>query len=668
MKLGVKIGMGYFLMIALVIVCGASGIYGLYQFSQTLDYIVGPAWGSADSAMESKIEIQNQVMLVNRIVSGIDIVETQTRLNEAIQTADDEITTMASFGIVPEQMMTTFQSNYADYISSLDQLLASYRTYKDIQDTFDSQTDEYVMFYLEVDEVGDGAVFALENEPTKRISWNDGLKNRWLAADGGMESNIGYLQQLYYLESLRRGADVKQTEENIAAAIALQEEAIEEMLSTGLFDVPSQSDPNLTVAERLGELQQSYKSVYAQLVEAIKQLRLSMDRYLNAEETLLTYMDDVQEIGESAIVEEVGKSATIKKFVNTVIWSVLVMSVLVGVLIGYLITRSVMKPIQECVAFAQNISRGDLTGSVEVKSNDETGLLCNTLNEMSFQLNQLIHSMQSTIEIIGSSAQELSKSAQSVSCSATEQASSIEETSASVEELAASIEQSAANADGTEMLVVKASDFSSQAFEKAQLGVEQVQTMNFTMVEIQESSEEISKIIKVIDDIADQTNLLALNAAIEAARAGEAGKGFAVVADEVRKLAERSSIAAKDITTKIQDSINKVEEGSQFANRSVKGLSSIQETSEQVKQGLLDARERVNEITQVCRQQADGTNQIRQAIIQIEQAAQMNASTSEETASASDALNSQAQMLAEQISRFKINHTHENGVQSLPHY
>jgi len=172
--------------------------------------------------------------------------------------------------------------------------------------------------------------------------------------------------------------------------------------------------------------------------------------------------------------------------------------------------------------------------------------------------------------------------------------------------------------------------------------------MSKAVNEIKQSSAEISKIIKVIDEIAFQTNLLALNAAVEAARAGEHGRGFAVVAAEVRNLAQRSATAAKEIKGLINESIQRVTDGSELVNQSGKTLEEIVSSVKRV-------TDIIAEISAASQEQASGIDQVNKAILSMDETTQQNAALVEETTSAAQSMKEQAKELLQQVEAFKVN-------------
>ncbi len=255
-----------------------------------------------------------------------------------------------------------------------------------------------------------------------------------------------------------------------------------------------------------------------------------------------------------------------------------------------------------------------------------TGTL--TTRSITRPINRIIAGLNEGADQVNDAAAQVSSASQQLAEGASEQASSLEETSSALEQMAAMTRTNAENAK-------QANELSDQAKTAAQNGDQTMGQLNEAMTAINESSGQISKIIKVIEEIAFQTNLLALNAAVEAARAGEHGKGFAVVADEVRNLAQRAAQASAQITGLIENSVGKVREGTNVAGEVGKALGAIVGDVTQV-------CDLVNGITRASEEQAQGVDQVNTAVSQMDKVTQQNASGAEESASASEELAAQA--------------------------
>ncbi len=246
-------------------------------------------------------------------------------------------------------------------------------------------------------------------------------------------------------------------------------------------------------------------------------------------------------------------------------------------------------------------------------------------------INKIIEGLSGGSEQVASASEQLSSTSQSMSEGSSEQASSLEEVSSSLEEMSSMTKQNAQNAK-------QANTLSTDASGAAQQSKDAMVRMSEAIDKIKNSSDETAKIIKTIDEIAMQTNLLALNAAVEAARAGEAGRGFAVVAEEVRNLAQRSAEAAKSTAELIEGSQKNSENG-------VTASAEVTKIVEQIIESIQKVAQLIAEVSAASDEQSQGIDQVNTAVAEMDKVTQQNAANSEESASASEELSSQAQNL-----------------------
>ncbi|MBV7539112.1 MCP four helix bundle domain-containing protein [Duganella sp. sic0402] len=321
-----------------------------------------------------------------------------------------------------------------------------------------------------------------------------------------------------------------------------------------------------------------------------------------------------------------------------------VLVVAFGVAFAWWLTQGITGPINEAVALAERVAEGDLAGNVERAagdySKDEPGKLLHALQRMSSSLVRIVGQVRNGTDAISTASSEIAAGNLDLSSRTEEQASSLEETAASMEELTSTVKQNADNARQANQLAANAADV-------AQRGGAVVSDVVRTMASIDASSKKIVDIIGVIDGIAFQTNILALNAAVEAARAGEQGRGFAVVASEVRNLAQRSAGAAKEIKALIDDSVGKVEAGTQLVGQAGSTMGEVVHSIERVTAIM-------EEISNASVEQTHGIEQINQAVAQMDHVTQQNAALVEQAAAAAGAMQEQAARLADAVSIFKL--------------
>ncbi len=354
-------------------------------------------------------------------------------------------------------------------------------------------------------------------------------------------------------------------------------------------------------------------------------------------------------------------------FGKGMMWTIPIVVVTFG---GFLVLmrRLLGNPLAKVVEIMKVAGEGDLSQRLDLKRSDEMGVLSTWFNTLLDNLSNMVSEVRGASQAVASASTEIAASADEMASGLQEQETQTQQVAAAVEELSQSVAEVAA----------KSSDATQSSEESQQLAEEGGQVVRSTVEEMQgiatevnasaqtinalgEQSEKIGEIIAVINDIADQTNLLALNAAIEAARAGEHGRGFAVVADEVRKLAERTTKATEEVSSSIRgiqsetiSAVTQIEAGSERVGKGVDLANQAGSSLETIVTGCQSVQSMVQDIAAAANEQSSASDEIARAIETISTVTRQSSEGAGQASQAAGDLAHQAEQLMSLVGRFKV--------------
>jgi methyl-accepting chemotaxis protein len=404
------------------------------------------------------------------------------------------------------------------------------------------------------------------------------------------------------------------------------------------------------------------------LSENEKEARIHMAELDEASGLADSKMGEIEKLAADSMDAAMAMADQAQSSATFILILVSVIGFLAGLGLGTVISRSIKSAITKMVEGINKLAQKDLTFKVKVDSKDEIGQMAVELNKAVEQLHETLTIVSTNTEQLASAATEVSSSSEQLSAGSKEQTNQTAQVSTAIEEMTATIVETSKNtgeaADRSKQAATKSQEGSRLADDTSRGMEEIVQASSQTLDNIKNLAEKataIGEIIKVIDDIADQTNLLALNAAIEAARAGEQGRGFAVVADEVRKLAERTTKATKEVA----DTIKGIQSDVSIANNQMeesgatvdKGKQLVVQTTASLNEifaAIESVQEMMRQIATASEEQSAAAEQISKSVENVDRISKESSTGAEQAATAAEQLNRQTEELRKLVGEFKL--------------
>lgn len=671
MRVKTKILVTFSVVGILVTALGIWTIKTMYSSSSGLSYIVGPAWGTADGAMETTIQIEAQMLAVNRLILGEDSQRVEQILNTAITEVDTSSSRMIEAGLLSAAQTQQFSQFNSQYQQSRNALITSYKNYIETKKSYDKATQALVDFGEKLETLGDSAVEELEREPNRNITWQSDVMERWQAADGGMESNIGLLWKLYYTQRLLDGQDDATQIKAIEQAIEFQKQANSEMFSTGRFTISAGEEwKNASYEEVFSQLNSQHEQAMMAVIESYRNYRQIYQEYTVTSLALLDFIAELEELADSKVEQQAvlildGQAWAISSFKVLIIIALLVL-----LLLGWILVNQILSPIQRLQERVTDISEGngDLTLRVNITTQDEFGELGKSFDKFIEKIQNLIADITQSTNLAKTAAVDLSATFKVTAEAVNKQTFEVNTISNATTAMTAISSQVISGAREISQSVLNIDKNAQSTLSNVR---QAAQSVNELVAEVTQGTETINSlknhvtsiepVLADINGIAEQTNLLALNAAIEAARAGEQGRGFAVVADEVRSLATRTQGSTNTIQQSITQLRSSADESVRVINNSMLKGTQTTEITSQAEESLHQVAIEISRLTQMNQQTSDAITHQEQSVTSIAsslshlqalcQSAQEKIQQSEHTISA---LKLKQEDLALKMSKFKI--------------
>ncbi|RNE64961.1 methyl-accepting chemotaxis protein [Vibrio cholerae] len=671
MRVKTKILVTFSVVGILVTALGIWTIKTMYSSSSGLSYIVGPAWDTADGAMETTIQIEAQMLAVNRLILGEDSQRVEQILNTAITEVDTSSSRMIEAGLLSAAQTQQFSQFNSQYQQSRNALITSYKNYIETKKSYDKATQVLVDFGEKLEILGDSAVEELEREPNRNITWQSDVMERWQAADGGMESNIGLLWKLYYTQRLLDGQDDATQIKAIEQAIEFQKQANNEMFSTGRFTISAGEEwKNASYEEVFSQLNSQHEQAMMAVIESYRNYRQIYQEYTVTSLALLDFIAELEELADSKVEQQAvlildGQAWAISSFKVLIIIALLVL-----LLLGWILVNQILSPIQRLQERVTDISEGngDLTLRVNITTQDEFGELGKSFDKFIEKIQNLIADITQSTNLAKTAAVDLSATFKVTAEAVNKQTFEVNTISNATTAMTAISSQVISGAREISQSVLNIDKNAQSTLSNVR---QAAQSVNELVAEVTQGTETINSlknhvtsiepVLADINGIAEQTNLLALNAAIEAARAGEQGRGFAVVADEVRSLATRTQGSTNTIQQSITQLRSSADESVRVINNSMLKGTQTTEITSQAEESLHQVAIEISRLTQMNQQTSDAITHQEQSVTSIAsslshlqalcQSAQEKIQQSEHTISA---LKLKQEDLALKMSKFKI--------------
>ncbi len=367
-----RMAVGYLVVGVLVLICGAAGGGGIYSLGRLLTKLSGPAWSTADGAMNAAISIQGQIIANGEIIHNVDVERNKKRLSEYQDRAKEQLKRVEDASVLSSEQLRPLHDSLKVYETTMAELQSAHQSFESARLDFKTQAELFISVSEVLEALGDAQVDEIESDPEKPITWNGGLQLKWAAADGGMESSIGFLTQLFFLEQLTAGQDPDRCRKEIEDSRAFHTDAMNEMLATGTFDRNFSADQleGKFDGQRMSDVCRAefakVTSLMEQYIASYLTLQEEKKHYDSAASIAVAEIEKVEGLADG-YVDEINASVGWAKLISALAIVIpLIATIIVGFYVGMKGSKAVAAPIEAAIEILRSTTNTSATAITEL--------------------------------------------------------------------------------------------------------------------------------------------------------------------------------------------------------------------------------------------------------------------------------------------------------------